>query len=38
VLVEAVHEIEESHHLHGTTEAVSVEAHKPSPGGRGHSE
>jgi putative tricarboxylic transport membrane protein len=26
VLEEAVHEIEEAHHHHGTTEAVSVEA------------
>src|SRR5918997_2472005 len=29
VLDEAVHEIEEAHHHHGTTEAVSVEARKP---------
>jgi putative tricarboxylic transport membrane protein len=28
VLAEAAHEIEESHHHHGTTEAVSVESHR----------
>jgi putative tricarboxylic transport membrane protein len=37
VLAEAVHEIEESHHLHGTTEAVSVEAREPRSTGGEHS-
>jgi putative tricarboxylic transport membrane protein len=33
VLDEAVHEIEEAHHHHGTTEAVSVEARRPGDRG-----
>ena len=35
VLAEAAHEIEESHHQHGLTTAVSVERH---PGHEGHSD
>jgi putative tricarboxylic transport membrane protein len=33
VLEEAVHEIEETHHHHGTTDAISVEARKPGDRG-----
>jgi putative tricarboxylic transport membrane protein len=31
VLTEAVHEVEEAHHHHGLTEAVSVEGHRKPP-------
>jgi putative tricarboxylic transport membrane protein len=33
VLTEAVHDIAEAHHQHGTTEAVSVEARRSTPDG-----
>jgi putative tricarboxylic transport membrane protein len=36
VLDEAVHEIEEAHHHHGMTTAVSVEQHVPTSRSRAH--